>query len=83
MSLKNEEFLKKLATNEPATFNEVFLNLKMELLDHENELNKLTAVSETRGALTTEEKKYELLMTAKKGILEGVVQDLAIYYEKK
>jgi len=83
MSLKNEEFLKKLATNEPATFNEVFLSLKMELLDHENELNKLTAVSETRGALTTEEKKYELLMTAKKGILEGVVQDLEIYYEKK
>lgn len=83
MSLKNEDFLKELATKEPATFNEVFLNLKMELLDHENELNKLMTVSETRGALTTEEKKYELLMMAKRGILEGVVEDLAIYYEKK
>ncbi len=83
MSLKNEAFLKELASKEPATFNEVFLNFQMELLDHENELKKLQAITETRGALTAEEKKYESVMNAKKGILEGVVEDLSIYYKKR
>ncbi|MDN5360000.1 MAG: hypothetical protein PWQ84_1063 [Thermotogaceae bacterium] len=83
MSLKNEQFLKELASKEPATFNEVFLNFQMELLDHENELKKLQAITETRGALTPEEKKYESVMNAKKGILEGVVEDLSIYYKKR
>jgi len=82
MSLKNESFLKELASKEPSTFNEVFLNFQMELLDHENELKKLRAITETSGALTAEEKKYASVMEAKKGILEGVVEDLGIYYKK-
>jgi len=83
MALKNEESMKELASKEPAIFNEVFLNFQMELFDHENELKKLKAVVETRGALTPEEKKYESVMIAKKGILESVVEDLLIYYKKK
>lgn len=83
MSLKNEVFLKELASKEPATFNEVVLNLQMELLDHDNELKKLVAIKATRGALTVDEKKYEAIMTAKWGILEGIVEDLLKFYEKK
>ena len=83
MSLKNEAFLKELASKEPATFNEVVLNLQMELLDHDNELKKLEAIKATRGALNVEEKKYEAIMTAKWGILEGVVEDLLKFYKKK
>ncbi|HPF16881.1 MAG TPA: hypothetical protein P5107_02835 [Thermotogota bacterium] len=83
MALKNEESLKELASKEPAIFNEVFLNFQMDLFDHENELKKLKAVVETRGALTPEEKKYESVMTAKKAILESVVEDLLIYYKKR
>ena len=41
MALKNEEYLKELASKEPAVFNEVFLNFQMDLFDHENELKKL------------------------------------------
>jgi hypothetical protein len=83
MSLKNEVFLKELASKEPATFNEVVLNLQMEMLDHENELKKLEVIKATRGALNLEEKKYEAIMAAKNGILESVVEDLLKFYEKK
>jgi len=83
MALKNEEYLKELASKEPAVFNEVFLNFQMDLFDHENELKKLKAVVETRGALTPEEKKYESVMNTKKGILESIVEDLSIYYKKR
>jgi len=83
MSLKNDSYLKEIASNEPGTFNELFLNFKMELYDHENELRKLEAMKSTRGALKPDEKNYESLMKAKKGILEGIVEELETFYNKK